>query len=169
MKPINNQGMFLEEILNITHNKYEQQEICSVSKIPTNIGVVKTNHNKLINSALFKESSNCDYIGNFIGRYFEFEAKETYQDFFNWQGIRKNQIKKLNHILATNGLAFLIIYFGQFDKYFLIDFALLQFRVNNFGQKVYFQWFEKNAHELFLTHELKLDYLQCFNSLTNWI
>lgn len=167
MNPLKNQGMFLEEVLNLTHQKYSEENICLVCKIPTNIGLIKTD-NKIINQAFFKDSYNCDYIGNYEGHYFEFEAKETYQTFFNWQALRKNQIKKLNQVLATKGLAFLIIYFGQEELFYLVDFAILQTTIINFGQKIPLEWFEQNAKQLNLNSQLKLDYLEYLNFLTNW-
>lgn len=89
MNPIKNQGMFLETLLNITHQKYIDNKECVVSKIPTNIIPISTKNNQITN-AKFYTSINCDYIGIYKGLYFEFEAKETYKDYFGFHLIRKN-------------------------------------------------------------------------------
>ncbi|WP_027063146.1 Holliday junction resolvase RecU [Mesoplasma seiffertii] len=166
MYPINNLGQYLETIINITNQKYLEENLCLVTKIPTNINLVETNNKKILN-ANFKKSFNCDYIGVYQGQYFEFEAKETYQDYFDFKALRKNQQSKLSYVCNFKGIGFIIIYFGKYEEFFLIDFLKLKDYVLTIKKRVPYQWFEENAYKLYLTYELKLDYLKYLNYLIN--
>ncbi|AUF83662.1 Holliday junction resolvase RecU [Mesoplasma syrphidae] len=166
MHPINNLGQYLETIINITNQKYLKEKLCLVTKIPTNINLVQTNNKKIIN-ANFKENFNCDYIGVYQGQYFEFEAKETYQDYFDFKGLRKNQQTKLSYVCYFKGISFVIIYFGKYEEFFIIDFLKIKEYANNIKKRISYKWFEENAYKLYLTYELKLDYLKFLNCLVS--
>ncbi|WP_408630941.1 Holliday junction resolvase RecU [Mesoplasma melaleucae] len=64
------------------------------------------------------------------GLYFEFEAKETYKEYFYFHLIRKNQNTKLKLVADYKGIAFLIIYFGNYEEFFLVDYLTLLNWVN---------------------------------------
>ncbi|ASZ08961.1 Holliday junction resolvase RecU [Mesoplasma chauliocola] len=164
MNPIKNQGMFLETLLNITHQKYLDNNECLVSKIPTSIIPISTKNNQ-ITSAKFYSSMNCDYIGVYKGLYFEFEAKETYKEYFDFHLIRKNQKNKMNLVIQNKGIAFLIIYFGSYEEFFLIDYFTLLNWTNKNKKSIPYEWFIDNAYQLYLDNEFKLNYLPKINFL----
>ncbi|PPE05259.1 Holliday junction resolvase RecU [Williamsoniiplasma lucivorax] len=157
MQPLNQQGMFLETILNITHEKFKNDNECLVIKIPTNWIVTKANDHS------FLRHEACDYIGNYQGFYFEFEAKETYKDYFDWKMIRTNQLIKMNQIIQNQGITFLIIYFGKYDAFYYVDYLLLKKWVEANQQHIAHEWFEINAQQINLNSQLKLDYLNCLD------
>ncbi|ATG97293.1 Holliday junction resolvase RecU [Mesoplasma lactucae] len=166
MNPIKNKGLFLEEVLNITNQKYIDSNKAIVNKIPTNIKLIKANDN-LINKAIFKEGSNCDYVGCYKGCYFEFEAKETIKDSFSYQNLRKNQITELNRIVDNHGIAFIIVYFSSEERFFICDWLLMKNYFIKFKKTIPLEWFIENTAELFINSHLELDYLKEFNRLTN--
>ncbi|ATZ17440.1 Holliday junction-specific endonuclease [Williamsoniiplasma luminosum] len=155
MQPLNQQGMFLETILNLTHEKFKIDNECLVIKIPTNWVITKANDHS------FLKHEACDYIGNYQGYYFEFEAKETYKNFFDWKMIRKSQILKMNQIIQNQGIAFLIIYFGEHDSFYFVDYLFLKTWVETNQQHIPYEWFELNTQKIYLNSQLKLDYLNC--------
>lgn len=101
----------------------------------------------------------CDYIGNYQGAYFEFEAKETAQEYFAWKQIRPSQHAKLQQILATKGYAFLIIYFERTNQFFFVTYQALETYILNNTQKIPLGWFQETQTELKINEELKLNYL----------
>ncbi|UKS54200.1 Holliday junction resolvase RecU [Mycoplasma feriruminatoris] len=168
MYPLKNKGQYLETILNITNQKYLDENMCVVTKIPTNINLIKIN-NKIITNATFKDNFNCDYIGVYNGLYFEFDAKETSKDEFNFNAIRKNQQQKLDLVTKNKGLAFIILYFSQYDDFYLISYSQLKEYIKANKKTIPRSWIISNCKELFLTNKLKLDYLKHFDHLINQI
>lgn len=154
MGPLNQKGMFLETILNLTHAKYNEQSICLVYKIPVQQGWDQK-HEK----HYFAKHHACDYIGNYQGQYFEFEAKETNFNYFNWNQIRISQHLKLQQVSTTKGKSFLIIYFGLTNQFFYIPYQELKNYVENHQKKIPLHWFQEKQIELIIDQEIKLDYL----------
>jgi len=165
MLPIKNKGMFLEEILNLTNQKYLEEKRCFVTKVPTSLKVIKKQNQTKI---AYQENFNCDYIGCYQGQYFEFEAKETDLETFSFHNLRKNQIAKLDLIVQNQGIGFVIIYFNYYNRYFLVNWST--FQQANFKNKktIPLEWFIDNSFELFIQHNLILDYLPIINRLTNY-
>ncbi|MCL8211276.1 Holliday junction resolvase RecU [Mesoplasma sp. JKS002658] len=168
MLPLKNKGLFLEEILNLTHNHYLQTNQALVNKIPTNIKMFKKTGD-IIHQAVFSPGSNCDYVGIYHGVYLEFEAKETYDSVFKYQNLRKNQINELDQVINHRGLAFVIIYFDIVEKFFLIDWRVLKTHFSKTKKTIPWEWFTQFGHELKLDHHLCLDYLPALNYLINCI
>ncbi|WP_434341946.1 Holliday junction resolvase RecU [Mycoplasma putrefaciens] len=168
MYPLKNKGQYLETILNITNQKYINEQICVVTKIPTNINLINIS-NKTITNATFKDNFNCDYIGVYKSIYFEFDAKETSKDNFNFNAIRKNQQLKLDLVENQKGLAFIILYFSSYDDFYLLTYKQIKDYIQNYKKTIPRDWILKNGIELFLTSSLKLDYVKHFNHLISQI
>ncbi|WP_031542996.1 Holliday junction resolvase RecU [Mesoplasma photuris] len=164
MNKIKNKGAFLEEIISITISKYTDQKIAIISKIPTNINFANIENN-VIKKAYFALNTNCDYIGLWNGRYLEFEAKETYEKVFKYSLLRSNQIKKLNDVDQMGGIAFIIVYLGYYDRFFLIKWNILNNYISSNKKSITIDWFELYAHELFINENLKLDFIEKLNFL----
>ncbi|WP_026389702.1 Holliday junction resolvase RecU [[Acholeplasma] multilocale] len=162
MYPLKNKGKYLESLLNITHQKYLEEDICVVSNISP--GVYFTNPSKNLN---FKANFNCDYIGIYKHHYFEFEAKETYQEWFDFKAFRPNQIKKLTLVRQHGGIAFMIVYFANYDEFYLTSFDKIANYVKENKNRVPYEWFNINSYQLYLDSHLKLDYLKFLNYLFN--
>ena len=70
--------MTLEDDINKTNEYYNLQNIALVYKKPTPIQVVQVEYPKnRIREAYFHEPSTLDYNGIYLGKYLEFDAKET--------------------------------------------------------------------------------------------
>ncbi len=66
---IKNKGKFLEEIIDITNQKYWDTNKLIVTKIPVPINIINTNKKTIIKGN-FTTNKNCDYIGCLNGTYF---------------------------------------------------------------------------------------------------
>ena len=66
-----NQGMDLEEMINISNEYYKDKKLCLITKRPTPINVVKVDYSKgaLITNAYFEKQSTTDYNGVYKGYY----------------------------------------------------------------------------------------------------
>ena len=109
-------GSMLEEALNYTNNKYRQEKLALVQKIPTPITPIEIDKEKHhIKLAYFEQKSTVDYIGNVQGVPVCFDAKECATDTFPLQNIHEHQIKFMEEFEIQQGIAFLIIYFSNAD------------------------------------------------------
>ncbi|MCT4613070.1 MAG: Holliday junction resolvase RecU [Clostridia bacterium] len=120
-------GDLLEEIINMTNEKYIKSNIAIVQKIPTPIKPIKidkeTRHIKL---AYFEKKSTVDYIGVVQGIPICFDAKETGLNSIPISNIHEHQIEFMDKFEKQGGLAFLIVFFSKYDKYKIITFEILR-------------------------------------------
>ena len=109
-------GSMLEEALNYTNNKYRQEKLALVQKIPTPITPIEIDKERHhIKLAYFEQKSTVDYIGNVQGVPVCSDAKECATDTFPLQNIHEHQIKFMEEFEIQQGIAFLIIYFSNAD------------------------------------------------------
>lgn len=86
-------GSALEEIINRTNEKYLEQKLGLIQKIPTPITPVKINEEtRQISLAYFEQKSTVDYIGAVQGIPVCFDAKECKTDTFPLQNIHEHQV-----------------------------------------------------------------------------
>ena len=70
-------GSFLEELVNMTNEKYQAQNLALVQKIPTPIKPINIDQEtRHITLAYFEQKSTVDYIGVVQGIPICFDAKE---------------------------------------------------------------------------------------------
>ena len=70
-------GSFLEELVNMTNEKYQMQNLALVQKIPTPIKPINIDQEtRHITLAYFEQKSTVDYIGVVQGIPICFDAKE---------------------------------------------------------------------------------------------
>lgn len=167
MIPIKNKGMYLETLINITNEKYLNENICVVTKIPTNVKLMNTDAN-FITKAAFQTSFNCDYIGVYKGIYLEFEAKETSKNYFDFNLIRKNQSEKLLKVNHNGGISFLIIHFSEYESYFLVEFLKILEWIKENKKRIPYEWFLEYGYEIYLTNDLKLDYVSVISRIIDF-
>ena len=74
-------GSFLEELINMTNDKYRSQKLALVQKVPTPIKPITIDQTtRHITLAYFEQKSTVDYIGVVQGIPICFDAKECATD-----------------------------------------------------------------------------------------
>lgn len=116
-------GSVLEESINITNEKYRQEGLALVQKIPTPITPIEIDaQNHHITLAYFEKKSTVDYIGVVQGVPICFDAKECAGDTFPLQNIHAHQVDFMKAFEKQNGIAFLIIYFSHVEAYYYLPY-----------------------------------------------
>lgn len=123
-------GSFLEELINLTNDKYTANELALVQKIPTPITPINMDSKtKQITLAYFEKKSTVDYIGVAQGLPICFDAKECSSDSFSLQNIHDHQVEFMKAFERQGGIAFFLVYFTKREKYYYLRLdELLKFR-----------------------------------------
>ncbi len=127
-----NRGMTLEDAINESNAYYLEHGLGVIHKKPTPIQIVKVDYPKrsaaVIKEAYFTKASTTDYNGVFLGRYLDFEAKETKnKTSFPLNNFHEHQIKHFKACLKQGGICFVILYFSTLGRYFVFPgTALIQ-------------------------------------------
>ncbi len=109
-------GSFLEELINLTNEKYRSQSLALIQKVPTPIKPIRIDQNtRHITLAYFEQKSTVDYIGVIQGIPVCFDAKECVGDRFPLANIHEHQMKFMTEFEQQEGIAFLLIYFAGRD------------------------------------------------------
>lgn len=120
-------GSALEEMINETNEKYKEQGLAIVQKIPTPITPIKMNKNKQITLAYFDQKSTVDYIGAVQGVPVCFDAKECKEDRFPLHNIHEHQVDFMEHFEKNGGVSFFILYYTQRDLMYYLPFDMFKF------------------------------------------
>ena len=132
-------GSVLEELINYTNEKYRQQKLALVQKIPTSIKPVRFDKTKRhITLAYFDQKSTVDYIGAVQGIPVCFDAKECDVTTFPMQNVHEHQVRFMDDFEQQGGKAFLIIHFTSEQKFYYLHIRqLLRFwnRAQEGGRK----------------------------------
>jgi len=115
-------GSLLETLINMTNEKYREQGLALVQKVPTPITPVNINDKGQITLAYFDSKSTVDYIGVVQGIPVCFDAKECNKATFPLQNIHEHQVKFMEDFEAQDGVAFMVIYFSDTDEYYYAPF-----------------------------------------------
>ena len=119
-------GSVLEELINYTNEKYRQQKLALVQKIPTSIKPVRFDKTKRhITLAYFDQKSNVDYIGVVQGIPICFDAKECAKDIFPLQNIHEHQVEFMRCFEKQDGVAFILISYTHRNEYYYLTFKKL--------------------------------------------
>ena len=114
-------GSFLEELINMTNDKYRSQKLALVQKVPTPIKPITIDQTtRHITLAYFEQKSTVDYIGVVQGIPICFDAKECATDRFPLANVHEHQIRFMKEFEEQDGIAFLLIYFKAKDTLSLI-------------------------------------------------
>ena len=120
-------GSTLEEFLNRTNEKYLEQGLALIQKIPTPITPVKIDkEHRHITLAYFDQRSTVDYIGAVQGLPVCFDAKECNTDTFPLQNLHAHQVTFMEQFEKQEGIAFLIIYFSARNELYYMPFVEIQ-------------------------------------------
>ena len=117
-------GSTLEEFINRTNEKYLEQGLALIQKIPTPITPVRIDkENRHITLAYFEQRSTVDYIGAVQGIPVCFDAKECNVDTFPLQNIHEHQVKFMENFEKQGGIAFLIVYYSARNELYYMPFV----------------------------------------------
>lgn len=120
-------GSTLEEFLNRTNEKYLEQGLALIQKIPTPITPVKIDkEHRHITLAYFDQRSTVDYIGAVQGIPVCFDAKECHTDTFPLQNLHEHQVEFMKQFEKQDGVAFLIIYYSARNELYYMPFTEIQ-------------------------------------------
>ena len=120
-------GSALEDLINRTNEKYEENGLALIQKIPTPITPItidkQTHH---ITLAYFEQKSTVDYIGAVQGIPVCFDAKECAVDTFTLQNIHPHQVTFMERFEQQDGISFFLIYYTKRDTFYYLPFAHLK-------------------------------------------
>ncbi len=120
-------GSTLEEFLNRTNEKYLEQGLALIQKIPTPITPVQIDkEHRHITLAYFEQRSTVDYIGAVQGLPVCFDAKECNADTFPLQNLHEHQVAFMEQFERQEGISFLIIYFSARNELYYMPFREIQ-------------------------------------------
>lgn len=132
-------GSTLEEMINRTNEKYEEQHLALMQKIPTPITPVNIDKDsRHITLAYFEQKSTVDYIGAVQGIPVCFDAKESKTTTFSLQNIHEHQVEFMKEFEEQDGIAFFLISFTSEDMYYYLplrEFLPFWERSENGGRK----------------------------------
>ena len=132
-------GSTLEEFINRTNEKYLENGLALIQKVPTPITPINIDKaTRHITLAYFDQKSTVDYIGAIQGVPVCFDAKECNTDTFPLQNIHEHQVVFMENFEKQRGIAFFLISFTARDEFYYLRFAkLLEFwnRAKEGGRK----------------------------------
>lgn len=121
-------GSTLEELINRTNEKYLENGLALIQKIPTPITPVNIDkESRHITLAYFDQKSTVDYIGVVQGIPVCFDAKECGTDTFSLQNIHEHQVNFMGQFEKQKGIAFFLIYYTHRDLLYYLPYEMLRF------------------------------------------
>lgn len=132
-------GSTLEEMINRTNEKYDENGLALIQKIPTPITPVKMDSQKRqITLAYFDQKSTVDYVGAVQGIPVCFDAKECATETFSLQNIHAHQVSFMERFEKQGGIAFFLIFYSHKDVLYYLPYEMLKYfwnRAQNGGRK----------------------------------
>lgn len=132
-------GSTLEELINVSIERYRKTGLGLIQKIPTPIKPLAIEKDsRHITLAYFDQKSTVDYIGLVQGVPVCFDAKECRTDTFPIANIHEHQIIFMKDFEAQGGISFILLYLEHRDELFYLTFRdILSFwnRARDGGRK----------------------------------
>ena len=120
-------GSTFEEMINMTNDRLRNNGLAVVQKVPTPITPVEINkESRTITLAYFEKKSTVDYIGVVQGIPICFDAKETQIKNLPVGNIHRHQIEFMEDFVRQKGIAFMLVNFVLYDRYFFLPFEQLK-------------------------------------------
>lgn len=114
-------GSTLEELINRTNEKYKEDHLALIQKIPTPITPISIDQStRHITLAYFDQKSTVDYIGAVQGIPVCFDAKECTKDTFALANIHQHQVDFMLEFERQQGIAFFLLYYTSKDLYYYL-------------------------------------------------
>ena len=121
-------GSTLEDMINRTNEKYAENGLALIQKVPTPITPVKMDkEHRHITLAYFEQKSTVDYIGAVQGLPVCFDAKECAYDTFALQNIHEHQVDFMGKFENQGGVAFFLIFYTHKDVLYYLPYEMLRF------------------------------------------
>ena len=164
-------GSVLEDFINRTNEKYLENNLALIQKIPTPITPITIDkESRHITLAYFDQKSTVDYIGVVQGIPVCFDAKECAANTFSLQNIHEHQVTFMEQFEKQGGIAFFLIYYSSEDIYYYLRLKeLLVFwkRARCGGRKSF--RYEELSKDYFFSqqHGIYLPYLDMINKDLN--
>lgn len=119
-------GSTLEELVNRTNEKYLENQLALIQKIPTPITPIAIDKaTRHITLAYFDQKSTVDYIGVVQGIPVCFDAKECHTDTFPLANIHEHQVEFMRNFEKQNGVAFILISYTHRNTFYYLRFCEL--------------------------------------------
>ncbi len=132
-------GSTLEELINLSNEKYLEKEMALIQKIPTPIKPISIDkESRHITLAYFDQKSTVDYIGVVQGVPVCFDAKECGVDTFSMQNIHEHQIHFMKEFERQDGIAFIILHYTHINEMYYLPLKKIEEfydRMKNGGRK----------------------------------
>ena len=165
-----NRGMNFEADINVTNSYYINNDIAVIYKKPTPITINKVDYKSrvdaVITEAHFNTPSTTDYNGIYKGKYIDFEAKETKQNYFPLSNIHKHQVEHLNRIVRHGGIGFILVNFVKLNKIYLLEAEkLCSFIESNERKSIPIEYFEKYGYLIKPKFNPRIDYLSIIDQI----
>ena len=104
-------GSALEDFVNRTNEKYRENHLALIQKVPTPITPIKIDkESRHITLAYFEQKSTVDYIGAVQGIPVCFDAKECQTETFPLHNIHEHQVEFMKEFEHQGGVAFFLLY-----------------------------------------------------------
>lgn len=117
-------GSTLEDLLNRTNEKYSENGLALIQKIPTPITPINIDkESRHITLAYFDQKSTVDYIGAVQGIPVCFDAKECHTDTFPLANIHEHQVEFMRQFEKQDGIAFILISFTHRNEFYYLRFC----------------------------------------------
>ncbi|MCL2718432.1 MAG: Holliday junction resolvase RecU [Lachnospiraceae bacterium] len=121
-------GSTLEDLINRTNEKYAENGLALIQKVPTPITPVQIDKaSRHITLAYFEQKSTVDYIGAVQGLPVCFEAKESAADTYALSNIHEHQVNFMRQFEKQGGVAFFLIFYSGRDLFYYLPYELLRF------------------------------------------
>ncbi|EON72437.1 Holliday junction resolvase RecU [Lysinibacillus sphaericus] len=169
-----NRGKTLEDEINEANDYYLERRLAIIHKKPVPVQIVKVEYPSrsaaVIKEAYFRTPSTTDYNGVWNGHYIDFDAKETAsKSSFPLKNIHTHQMTHMQQVTEQNGVAFIIIRFSAFERYFMVPYEVLQkawqAMANGERKSIPFSTIEKVAYEIPTSYYPRIDYLPVLQQL----
>ena len=120
-------GSTLEELINRTNERYQEEGLCLIQKIPTPITPINIDkESRHITLAYFDQKTTVDYIGAVQGIPVCFDAKECATTTFTLENIHEHQVYFMQQFEEQDGVSFFLIYFSKLGEYYYLPFRQLK-------------------------------------------
>lgn len=114
-------GSALEDLINLTIEKYRDNKLALIQKIPTPITPIQIDkEHRHITLAYFEQKSTVDYIGAVQGIPICFDAKECAVDTFALANIHEHQVQFMKDFEAQGGISFFLIHYSKKEEYYYL-------------------------------------------------
>ncbi|UBH14873.1 Holliday junction resolvase RecU [Macrococcus armenti] len=152
-------GRWLEDRIVQTNNMYRHRKIALITKVPTPTKVTRKG-GQLV-GAKYTEKSIVDFVGIYhTGKFIAFDTKECQQTSFPFKNVKQHQEEYLNDVKQLNGIAFILIFFRNFNELYLIHIDEYMTLKESLGRKsIPYQWFRDNKEIIKTQNGYYFDYL----------